>query len=127
MISRRRFMTGLAGAAAALLQSSSAPPRVSGLYNGIRLPDRWPPSDDFHGRLPTPPYVTNPPRVIPIDVGRQLFVDDFLIEECSLTRSHHHARYIDANPVFRPSAPWERYDPRFDIHAAPRRGYAPSE
>ena len=33
-----------------------------------------------------PPYLVSPPAVIPIDVGRQLFVDDFLIEQTTLTR-----------------------------------------
>jgi hypothetical protein len=36
-----------------------------------------------------PPYLTSPPEVIPIDVGRQLFVDDFLIAETTLKRTFH--------------------------------------
>ena len=49
-----------------------------------------------------PPYLADPPPVIPIDVGRQLFVDDFLIEETSLSRTFHHAEYHAANPVLQP-------------------------
>ncbi len=50
------------------------------LYNGIELPDQWPPAYKRSPREPMPvPYLTNPPAVIPIDVGRQLLVDDFLI------------------------------------------------
>ena len=52
------------------------------LYNGIRLPDVWPPRnmDDMSlSELPVP-YLENRPDVALIDVGRQLFVDDFLIE-----------------------------------------------
>ena len=43
------------------------------LYNGIVLPDKWPPRIDamFPGPT-TPPYLKSPPAVIPIDVGRQL-------------------------------------------------------
>ena len=50
------------------------------LYNGIRLPPVWPPrAVDLSKELATPQYLLSPPAVIPIDVGRQLFVDDFLI------------------------------------------------
>ena len=48
------------------------------LYNGIKLPEQWPPRVDKLTREPMPvPYLENPPEVIVIDVGRQLFVDDF--------------------------------------------------
>src|SRR5687768_14135881 len=49
------------------------------LYNGIRLPEAWPPTGmvvDSYEPMPVP-YLVSPPQVIPIDVGRQLFVDDF--------------------------------------------------
>jgi len=51
------------------------------LYNGIVLPSEWPPRiTDPKSRSPREvPYLEHPPRVINIDVGRQLFVDDFLI------------------------------------------------
>ena len=55
------------------------------LYNGIRLPSPWPPSLQEIPREPvTPVYLTAPPSVIPIDIGRQLFVDDFLIDTTTL-------------------------------------------
>ena len=44
----------------------------------------------FADRAFDPPYLVDPPAVIPIDVGRQLFVDDFLIQSTSLTRRFHH-------------------------------------
>src|ERR1700752_3631039 len=52
------------------------------LYNGIELPSEWPPRlADFptsvDGDPVVPPYLVSPPKVIPIDPGRQLFVDDF--------------------------------------------------
>ena len=58
------------------------------LYNGIVLPETWPPQDVIEDS-PDPlsiPYLNNPPEPVPIDLGRQLFVDDFLIESTSLTR-----------------------------------------
>ena len=53
------------------------------LYNGIVLPREWPPRlADFPTSVEkdpvTPPYLLSPPAVISIDVGRQLFVDDYL-------------------------------------------------
>jgi len=78
------------------------------LYNGIRLATPWPP------RLPAvtaepvePPYLLSPPGVIPIDVGRQLFVDDFLVESTGLKRVFHQAEYHPASPVLKPDRPWE--------------------
>ena len=79
------------------------------LYNGIRLPGKWPPRDVALSNepAPLPPYLLNPPEVIPIDVGRQLFVDDFLIEQTSLRRTFHHAEYYSGNPVLKADKPWE--------------------
>jgi hypothetical protein len=79
------------------------------LYNGIQLPSPWPPSRNIV--LPYQPmevpYLKEPPRVIPIDTGRQLFVDDFLIAETSLTRVYHQAQYHPETPVLKPDKPWE--------------------
>ncbi len=81
------------------------------LYNGIELPSPWPPfRRQIDREASFPPYLTRPPEVIPIDVGRQLFVDDFLIEECELDRAYHSAAYIQGNPVLRPETPWERLE-----------------
>ena len=79
------------------------------LYNGIDLPSPWPPKDHVVTLDPMRlPYIANPPAVIPIDVGRQLFVDDFLIEETTLRRTFHSAEYYAGNPVLRPDKPWEQ-------------------
>src|SRR5205823_1581426 len=51
------------------------------LYNGVAMPKNFPPVLAPTQMLRTPYYINNPPNVIPIDVGRQLFVDDFLIEQ----------------------------------------------
>ncbi len=78
------------------------------LYNGIKLPAAWPPrSPDLAKDLETPAYLSSPPAVIPIDVGRQLFVDDFLVAETTLTRTHHVATYHPSSPVLKPDREWE--------------------
>jgi hypothetical protein len=53
------------------------------------------------------PYLDNPPAMVPIDVGRQLFVDDFLIESTTLTRTYYTAEYHPNNPVIRPEEEME--------------------
>lgn len=79
------------------------------LSNGIVLPDNWPPHPKELTRAPLaePPYLKHPPKVIPIDVGRQLFVDDFLVESTTLKRTHHLPKYHEASPVLGPDKPWE--------------------
>ena len=78
------------------------------LYNGIVLPPVWPPRVEKLTREPmAPPYLAGPPAVIDIDVGRQLFVDDFLIDKTTLTRTFHRAEMHETNPVLKPDRPWE--------------------
>ena len=79
------------------------------LANGIALPEVWPPQQAELSRAPLapPPYLASPPAVIPIDLGRQLFVDDFLIAHTNLTRRFHRPEYHAANPVLVPDKPWE--------------------
>ncbi|UCD29324.1 MAG: hypothetical protein JSV03_02255 [Planctomycetota bacterium] len=78
------------------------------LYNGIILPDQWPPKIEKLTLQPRPvPYLQNPPQVIPIDIGRQLFVDDFLIEETNLQRTFYTAQYYPRNPILKADRPWE--------------------
>src|SRR5207237_9032447 len=86
---------GFLGAALLAVACISRPSAAAGaerngevLHNGIRLPVGWPPRPDRLTREPMPvPYLQSPPAVIPIDVGRQLFVDDFLIERTTLRRT----------------------------------------
>jgi len=82
------------------------------LYNGIVLPEVWPPRRSIEelrrgGVMPVP-YLKSPPAVIPIDVGRQLFVDDFLIEATTLQRTFHPTQSWEGNPVLRPDKRWEK-------------------
>lgn len=79
------------------------------LYNGIQLPAEWPPRIARLTDEPMPvPYLEHPPEVVPIDLGRQLFVDDFLIERTSLKRTFHSPQSHSASPVLRPETAWER-------------------
>jgi len=59
----------------------------------------------------TPPYLLSPPAVIDINVGRQLFVDDFLIQQTTLSRAWHCPRYHPANPILVPDTWWEQEAP----------------
>jgi hypothetical protein len=105
---RRTFLRlGAAGLLARRLRA--AEPET--LYNGIRLARPWPPNrQGFTADPVLPPYLVDRPAIVPIDVGRQLFVDDFLVEESALVRTFHHAEYFDRNPVLWPTEPWEKRD-----------------
>src|SRR5436309_1679921 len=84
MMNRREFLIAAGGIAGVPLVAAEPAPPSGGetLYNGIRLPSPWPPKIAEISRDPvTLPYLKSPPAVIPIDVGRQLLADDFLIEE----------------------------------------------
>lgn len=80
------------------------------LHNGITLPEQWPP------RRPEPkvravmpvPYLENKPTVIPVNTGRQLFVDDYLISETNLKPIYHTPNYYAGNPVLEPDKEWEK-------------------
>jgi len=90
------------------------------LYNGIVLPDTWPPrrtmSELRAGEVMKVPYLEQKPEVIPVDVGRQLLVDDFLVEQTTLVHRFHKAEFYDKNPVLRPDKRWEMiYPVRFHL------------
>ena len=87
------------------------------LESGIPLrggADAWPPMapsmEHFIKNPPqeyTPPYyIAEPPPVIWIDTGRQLFVDDFLVESTNLTRRWHRAT-VTKSQVLETDKPWE--------------------
>jgi hypothetical protein len=117
LMDRREFLAaaglGTTLTASTLLAAGPGPGKPSGagetLYNGIRLPSPWPPKIGEVPRDPvTPPYLVSPPAVIPIDVGRQLLVDDFLVGESTLKRTHHVPEPHPGNPLVKPDRPWER-------------------
>lgn len=92
------------------------------LYNNIMLPDEWPPKyseETLRNKLPVP-YLDTPPDIIDITVGRQLFVDDFLIEVHNLYPVCHKAKKFEGNPVFKPETSMEKYE-RLPC-AAPKSG-----
>lgn len=111
-VTRRAFLEAAAASVAWPHLSDAPPSSPPALYNGIVLPNPFPPRrDELTTRPERAPYLASPPRVIPIDVGRQLFVDDFLIEESSLYRAFHRATYHSMNPVLAPERDYERRDP----------------
>ncbi len=81
------------------------------LYNNIEIDEgHFPPShisNQEFGVIETP-YLKNKPAVINISVGRQLFVDDFLIAHTDLKRTEHRPVPYESNPVFSPETPWEK-------------------
>jgi hypothetical protein len=85
------------------------------LYNGIRLPKTWPPAKMRAVAQPMPvPYLEFPPEVVPIQIGRQLFVDDFLIAKTDLTRTFHRPEKYAGNPVLKAETPQE-LEPQDDL------------
>ena len=79
------------------------------LHNGIVIPKQWPPryAEPKTAQEMPVPYLTNKPAVIPINVGRQLFVDNFLISSSTLKPTYHNPKFYAGNPVLEPSAEWE--------------------
>ena len=72
------------------------------LYNGIRLPEEWPPRHPeafFEKREnPAPPYLNKKPEIITMGRGRELFVDDFLIRSSTCKRKFHYPEKYEGNP-----------------------------
>lgn len=90
-----------------MLAVVSAPePAAAGevLYNAIELPEAWPPSEvhELNREVQPVPYLKDRPEVVPINLGRQLFVDDFLIERNGLRREWHYPVKYAGNPVLKP-------------------------
>lgn len=81
------------------------------IYNGIVLPAQWPPKRNYVNEIRTgmtPFYLLSKPEVIRVDIGRQLFVDNFLIAATDLNRKFHYPEYSAANPVLVPDQAWEK-------------------
>ncbi|MCM1139233.1 MAG: hypothetical protein NC453_11745 [Muribaculum sp.] len=87
------------------------PDDPTALYNGIKLPAQWPPQRNYASEIRrgmTPFYLTSKPEAIRIDVGRQLFVDNFLIASTTLERKFHYPEYYAGNPILMPDQSWEK-------------------
>ena len=92
------------------------------LYNGIVLPMEWPPKRSYSSEIRngmSPFYLTQKPDIINISIGRQLFVDDFLIEKTSLNRTFYYPEYYANNPVLFPDKDWEKIGNQGSAFAAP--------
>ena len=75
-------------------------------YNGLVRPNIWPPKLNFDASRNITPvnYISPSNGAINIDVGRQLFVDDFLIEKTSLSRVFYSPQKSDKNPILLPTS-----------------------
>lgn len=83
------------------------------LYNNIEIKEQIEKdyiSELTRDELPAP-YLKTPPEIINISVGRQLFVDDFLIEKTNLNRVEHRPTQNPNNPIFKAEYPWETGKP----------------
>lgn len=96
------------------------------LHNGIILPEDWPPQYPkllFLERKVIPvPYLENPPEVITLGHGRELLVDDFLIESHSCVRKFHYPEKYAGNPVLKPETELELGMGKFPSCACPKSG-----
>lgn len=92
------------------------------IYNGIVLPDQWPPrrssSSDLEKGM-SPFYLSSKPDFVDITVGRQLFVDDFLIASTTLKRTYYYPEYSSANPVLTADKEWEKVGDKGAAFTAP--------
>lgn len=80
------------------------------LHNGIVYAEQWPPRYEEPSTaqdMPVP-YLETKPVVIPVNVGRQLFIDDFLIAETNLRQVAHTPNFYARNPVLEPDKEWEK-------------------
>lgn len=74
------------------------------MYNGIVVPENWDYTLSPYGDVVEIPYLKSEddggyaPEIINIDVGRQLFVDDFLIDSTTLDRYYYQAT-LNETPV----------------------------
>lgn len=87
------------------------PEDPNALYNGITLPSQWPPQRNYASEIRSgmrPFYLYDKPQAIRIDVGRQLFVDNFLIASTTLERKYGYPEYHSACPVLVPDQAWEK-------------------
>ena len=87
----------------------ACPPEHHVLWNGICQPTaEWPPNEPLTRSVQSPAYLKTKPRHINVSIGRQLFVDDFLIQNSSGLRTVFHSpAYEQHNPAIAPTEDWE--------------------
>lgn len=81
------------------------------IYNGIVLPAQWPQQRNYSSEIRTgmnPFYLSSKPAIVRAEIGRQLFVDNFLIATTTLSRKYHYPEYHPANPILIPDQSWEK-------------------
>ncbi|MHC4873700.1 MAG: hypothetical protein ACYTFY_17785, partial [Planctomycetota bacterium] len=85
---------------------------IEKLYNGIEFENMVVkrPIDKSSTSVCNVPYLSEIPGTIPVDTGRQLFVDDFLIEDTTLKRTFHSAKVHPDSPVVIPENKLEMND-----------------
>jgi len=73
------------------------------------LPKVWPPryEEPTEAREMDVPYLRHKPKAIPINVGRQLFVDSFLIAKTNLQTVFHQPNFYPLNPILKADKEWE--------------------
>lgn len=79
------------------------------LYNGVELPAMWPLRRNYATDIRkgvVPEGMWSQPELIGAMVGRQLFVDDFLIQSSTLDRVFHYPE-VNTIPVLTPDRSWE--------------------
>jgi len=91
MYQRREFLGSLAGGASRFFLQAGSPFREGAPVKTTDVP-------------PEPPR-----EPVPLS-GRQLFVDDYLIESTSLNRTFHRPKLYEGNPVLRPETGLELHD-----------------
>lgn len=103
---KSKFIIGLF---AAILNLTCVCAQQTQLHNGIVLPRQWPPryAEPTEAADMPVPYLNEKPAVIPINTGRQLFVDNFLIAETNLQQVAHTPNFYSQNPVLEPDKEWE--------------------
>ena len=104
---KRTLVLILMFAAVCVMQASAQSDSLMVLTNGVRVPAEWPPKVEMNYAPMPLPYMDCRPEVIPIDCGRQLFVDDYLIEENTLQRVAHTPKKVDFNPILKAETPLE--------------------
>lgn len=68
----------------------------------------WPPSSEMNYEPMPLPYLDKKPDVIQIDLGRQLFVDSYLIQDTNMDRVAHKPVKADFNPILKPETELEK-------------------